>query len=665
MTITRNFKLCLNAGTQNAPYINVNQYDEGEEWVFDLYTEGGQKFVPSTGAIIGIKSDGNAILNSGTVNASGQVVITETQQMTAASGLAVFELLIEGETHGTANFIVNVERRPSDDAEFSDSDLSMLQEAIDAAEVINEILDAGGDPSEIIAENVDAWLDNHPEATTTVEDGAITAPKINNSLWDKILVNEEASGNPASFDDGADDVPVSSLKVALEPVQLGSGDPSPSNIRPIIAANGINVWDEVWELGGISNQNGTNYGASDRIRSKNYIPCLPSTTYYFKTPAIMGTVAFYNSSQTFISALSNFAGGTFTTPANTKYIRFCGTNAYGATYNNDISINYPSSYSAYQPYQGIMVDVKGRNLYPIAIGADTFSDNVGSSHSNDNGTLVVTTGTGTSSGVYSSVASKTRSISATYIGAITYSFKVKTSSNVTVQIGFQGGGAKNVNATTDWQTVTISTTSTGVMAFIVYTNGTSATIYVKDFMFEMGSEAHEYVPYNGVSYPISLGRDVYGGTLDVSTGVLTVTKKFVTSSNFVKETSYDVGNSSLFSVTEINDANINPALNRGSISDKLKYDTAILNVERAGFYVGYGHIYARIAGISTLSDFNTAIGGSLSVAYTLATPQTIQLTPTEVKTLLGYNNISSTGTVDVIYHADTKLYIDKKIGELS
>ena len=141
MTITRNFKLCLNAGTQNAPYINVNQYDEGEEWVFDLYTEGGQKFVPSTGAIIGIKSDGNAILNSGTVNASGQVVITETQQMTAASGLAVFELLIEGETHGTANFIVNVERRPSDDADLSDSDLSLIQEAITAAEEVKAVIE--------------------------------------------------------------------------------------------------------------------------------------------------------------------------------------------------------------------------------------------------------------------------------------------------------------------------------------------------------------------------------------------------------------------------------------------------------------------------------------------------------------------------------------------
>jgi len=191
MTITRNFKLCLNAGTQNAPYINVNQYDEGEQWIFDLYTEGGQKFTPSTGAIIGIKSDGNAILNSGTVNSDGQVVITETQQMTAASGLAVFELLIEGETHGTANFIVNVERRPSDDAEFSDSDLSMLQEAIDSVTEIEDLL-GGQDVPTVITPIISDWLDenitnpsNPPiDTSLTVAGAAADAKKVGDEITD-------------------------------------------------------------------------------------------------------------------------------------------------------------------------------------------------------------------------------------------------------------------------------------------------------------------------------------------------------------------------------------------------------------------------------------------------------------------------------------------------
>ena len=33
-----------------------------------------------------------------------------------------------------------------------------------------------------VTDAVDAWLDDHPEATTTVEDGAITKAKLSNSL---------------------------------------------------------------------------------------------------------------------------------------------------------------------------------------------------------------------------------------------------------------------------------------------------------------------------------------------------------------------------------------------------------------------------------------------------------------------------------------------------
>ena len=51
----------------------------------------------------------------------------------------------------------------------------------------------------------------------------------------------EASGAIASFDDGADGLPVVDLTVSIEPVQAGSGDPSPSNVRPITGWTGCNV----------------------------------------------------------------------------------------------------------------------------------------------------------------------------------------------------------------------------------------------------------------------------------------------------------------------------------------------------------------------------------------------------------------------------------------
>ena len=55
---------------------------------------------------------------------------------------------------------------------------------------------------------------------------------------------DTASGSIASFSDGADDVPVKSIVCNIEPVQSGSGDPSPDNVRPISGFTGLNVYGE-------------------------------------------------------------------------------------------------------------------------------------------------------------------------------------------------------------------------------------------------------------------------------------------------------------------------------------------------------------------------------------------------------------------------------------
>lgn len=663
MTITRNFKLCLNAGTQNAPYINVNQYDEGEEWVFDLYTEGGQKFTPSSGAIIGIKADGNAILNAGTVNASGQVVITETQQMTAASGLAVFELLIEGETHGTANFIVNVERRPSDDAEFSDSDLSMLQEAIDAAEVINEILDEGGDPSEIIAENVDAWLDNHPEATTTVEDGAITAPKINNSLWDKILVNEEASGNPASFEDGADDVPVSSLKVAIEPIQTGSGDPSPTNIRPIIASNGKNLLQVTATTqtisgvtftvdNGIITANGTATEALNLFVAQGLsiaggtlsgCPSGGSTSTYYMNGRVNGSW----------NARDTGSGATFTGTLDQVAI----TIASGYTCNNLVfkpMIRLASiTDSTYQPYQGIMVERCGINQWDEQWENGEFNTNTG---------VPTSSGTRIRSKNFIPIQPSYEYYAFANTNAAMYLFFYDANQNY---LGFHGDSIRNRAFVPSQLANDLS--GGGSFANAKYMKFRfDSTPYNNDISINYPSTITDYHAYAGTSYPISLGRAVYGGSVDLATGVLTVDRVMVdlgsltwtaASSGFyatVPSCIADEKNSVCSAYKFVPTANWASAAHMsGDLADG-----------QYAWYTNLTRTFFKNSNYASEADFKTAVTGQ-QLVYTLATPQTIQLTPQEVKTLLGYNNISSSGTVDVIYHADTKLYIDKKIGELS
>ena len=49
------------------------------------------------------------------------------------------------------------------------------------------------------------------------------------------------SGSIASFDNGADDLPMKSAVVNIEPIQEGSGDPSPENVRPISGRTGLSV----------------------------------------------------------------------------------------------------------------------------------------------------------------------------------------------------------------------------------------------------------------------------------------------------------------------------------------------------------------------------------------------------------------------------------------
>jgi len=52
---------------------------------------------------------------------------------------------------------------------------------------------------------------------------------------------ETAEGAAASFGDGADGVPLKSCVVHIEPVQTGSGDPSPENVRPITGWTGVTL----------------------------------------------------------------------------------------------------------------------------------------------------------------------------------------------------------------------------------------------------------------------------------------------------------------------------------------------------------------------------------------------------------------------------------------
>ena len=97
-------------GSQTA--VACNQYEKGDIWVFALYYDGGRYNIPAgaTVSITGQKSDGAAFNVPASVS-DNTVLVTVTEQMTAAYGKCIAEVLVQSgnTTLYTANFYVLVE----------------------------------------------------------------------------------------------------------------------------------------------------------------------------------------------------------------------------------------------------------------------------------------------------------------------------------------------------------------------------------------------------------------------------------------------------------------------------------------------------------------------------------------------------------------------------
>lgn len=115
-----------------------------------------------------------------------------------------------------------------------------------------------------------------------------------------------------------------------------------------IKTTGLNLWDEQWELGSINPSTGEDY-AINRIRSKGYIPIIPSVAYWGHNVAMF---AFYDANKNFISSAFPESVREIAAPNNARYMRFHTQPDYGTTYNNDICINISGARNGqYEPYK--------------------------------------------------------------------------------------------------------------------------------------------------------------------------------------------------------------------------------------------------------------------------------------------------------------------------
>ena len=198
-----------------------------------------------------------------------------------------------------------------------------------------------------------------------------------------VIIPETVSGAICSFNDEYGGLPLKSCVSQISGYQEGSGVPSPSNVRPLhawsganITACGVNLWDEEWEEGYYVD--GAKANSNDRLRSKNLISVFPNTIYYIsaQTPSNYATIlqfgiSYYDGSGNYLSDVAVYNGSTFITPNNSAFITFF-TGGSGRvnhpTYNNDISINYPSTDTSYHAYNG--------NTYTFTFGTDIYSGSI-------------------------------------------------------------------------------------------------------------------------------------------------------------------------------------------------------------------------------------------------------------------------------------------------
>lgn len=177
----------------------------------------------------------------------------------------------------------------------------------------------------------------------------------------RILLNtphiEAVSGGIATFSTDMT-APLKRCVVTINPVQSGTGDPSPDNVRPISGwtgcnayVRGINLWNGNWENGNISESTGNNSGTSSSYwRSTGYIPFPKGVSYYIYSSSRSGNFRqfYYDKDKVYLGYHGKawnrvIDSGDKSYADRIRFLRFRVSGAHGNT-DQSVSVNYPSTY---------------------------------------------------------------------------------------------------------------------------------------------------------------------------------------------------------------------------------------------------------------------------------------------------------------------------------
>ena len=449
------------------------------------------------------------------------------------------------------------------------------------------------------------------------------------------------------------------LEVAIEPVQSGSGDPSPTNIRPITGWTGCEVNATGENLANVNAQTaqiGYYISASGGVTAdqnnwiyKNYIPVKASTAYTlsFDQSVYYVSISEYSSASDagFIQRDSGSTGSntklTITTGANTKYIRF-GTNIDRTTVTLEEvlaihwMLNEGSTASAYKPFgttYSVTFPANGANLISF-VGVAQKTNNGVTYTANADGSITVygTASPNTSFGIESSRVS---------VKAGTYTFTTHNADNVRTVMTNAAGTMTNILLDgTGSKTVTLESDDTIYLYVRVNKNNAADTTMTVEL------QSHE----------------VYSGTLDVLTGKLTVTHGIIHAKDiaWVRDTTQSNPNGTYFYKNNItlpfkSWSGTTKAASKSNALVPSSNTSSTASGANTFWWNGYSDairiVWGTANGGSSLDDFKTFLTDNDVVIYSvLKNSVEYTLTGQEVSTLVGNNTMwADTGDIEVTY----------------
>lgn len=522
--------------------------------------------------------------------------------------------------------------------------------------------------------------------------------QINADLQHETLVSFEEKNVEdvpfAEFDNGADGIPVN-LTVAVTPVQNLNGQeyPYPDRATNNLIPDGTDT-SNGYVNGQYLKSDGTLYTESNWYTSE-YFPVTAGETYTWSGNfnPLSPSICFYDSGKNFISAIQGEQGlpKTFTAPTGAVYCRASqGKNfaTYGQQMELGSTATTPKPYSNICPitgWTGCEVRHTGANL----LGGDALKDAVVAS---------MPSASVSTTNKYVSFASN-----ATVEKAISYPltgiFKENTQYTFIMTIYKNTGTGSNLriyytNGTFDNFPGVSSTTVKETKVFVTPPNktvyslrknnssGTTRLYYEESGIFEGDLTAQDFEAYQGTTYHISWETEagtVYGGAMDVTTGVLTVDKETIEIDENTSFTGLDGDANCFFANDILPEGNVLKTSEDEPLFYCNQYKEANYVTESSqstsrpvfSFFNQSNYlrrVYFRNSNYSTPESFQASLQNNpIQIVSPLATPITYQLTPTEVKTLLLKNLIwGDTGNVAkltyrAVNNTDEKIALTKAI----